>query len=67
MILFIVNNLWIDIIYSVQSSPATTDSRPWWLVEYSDDGNAIGKNGKVKPQGGWMVNKQPIEPSLIFN
>lgn len=39
-------------MYSVQSSPATTASRPWWFVEYSDDGNAIGKNGKVKPSGG---------------
>ncbi|XP_052720069.1 uncharacterized protein LOC128191806 [Crassostrea angulata] len=31
----------------VQTSPATTASRPWWFVEYSDDGNAIGKNGKI--------------------
>lgn len=33
-------------------------SRLWWFVEYSDDGNVIGKNGKVKflgGGGGWMV------------
>lgn len=45
-------------MYSVQSSPATTASRPWWFVEYSDDGNAIGKNGKVKPSGGGLDGHQ---------
>lgn len=26
--------------------PETT-TKPWWFVEYSEDGKAIGKNGKV--------------------
>lgn len=54
-------------MYSVQTSPATTASRPWWFVEYSDDGNAIGKNGKVKPRGaGWSTDYPSNPPKNLI-
>lgn len=28
------------------TTPETT-TKPWWFVEYSEDGKAIGQNGKV--------------------
>lgn len=30
------------------STLTETTTKPWWFVEYSADGKAIGKNGKVK-------------------
>ena len=30
------------------TTPVPTTTKPWWFVEYSEDGKAIGKNGKVR-------------------